>query len=53
LDLRRERRALFLRVVQFKLFDMTCYVAIAIALATVWNYRFNVMLGWRDTAATD
>jgi dolichol-phosphate mannosyltransferase len=41
--------------VQFNLLGMNRYVAnaIAIALVTAWNYRFNVMLGWRDTAAAD
>ena len=40
---------------QFNLLDMNRYVAnaIAIALVTAWNYRFNVMLGWRDTASDD
>jgi dolichol-phosphate mannosyltransferase len=41
--------------VQFNLLDMNRYVAnaIAIALVTAWNYRFNVMLGCRDTAAAE
>ena len=38
--------------VLFNLFDMNRYVANAVAIGAVmaWNYRFNVLLGWRDTA---
>jgi dolichol-phosphate mannosyltransferase len=38
--------------VLFNLLDLNRYVANAVAIGAVmaWNYRFNVMLGWRDTA---
>jgi dolichol-phosphate mannosyltransferase len=38
--------------VLFNLLDMNRYVANAVAIGavTAWNYRFNVLLGWRDTA---
>jgi dolichol-phosphate mannosyltransferase len=38
--------------VQFNVLGMNRYVAnaVAIGVVTLWNYRFNLMLGWRDTA---